>query len=118
MNAARRTALSFCAAAMLHACAVPQPRDDKPQSPFRDPAMTVESAAGATTPGRTKQDIAALLGPANAVRLDSGHEVWIYRARPPKSRPTEDQPELVVLFSPAGVVEKSRVRPAYPRAAP
>lgn len=110
--------ISLGCAALLAGCAVPQPQDDRPQPPFRDPAMTVESAAGAASPGRTKQEIAALLGPAVAVRLDSGHEVWVYRPRPPKSRPTEDQPELVLLFSPAGVVEKSRVRPAYPRGAP
>lgn len=118
MKAFASRCISLGLATLLAACAVPQPQDDKPQPPFRDPAMTVEGAAGISTPGRTKQEIAALLGPAVAVRLDSGHEVWVYRPRPPKSRPTEDQPELVVLFSPSGVVEKSRVRPAYPRAAP
>jgi hypothetical protein len=51
------------------------------------------------------------LGPAESVRFDSGHEVWVYRAK--NVRTPSASPELVILFSPQGVVKKLRARPAY-----
>lgn len=83
--------------------------------PFRDPAMTMESARGTIVPGQsTKADVAAALGAApvaTVVKFDSGWEVWAYRKKTPQ--PTVTNPELVILFTPAGIVKKTRIRPAY-----
>ncbi|MBC7435293.1 MAG: hypothetical protein H7332_04400 [Bdellovibrionales bacterium] len=77
-----------------------------------DPTMTLQRATELAVPGRaTKADIAAALGPAGVVRFDSGYEIWVYRERP--AQPNADSAELVILFTPAGVVQKARVRPAY-----
>jgi hypothetical protein len=79
---------------------------------FRDPAMTVQSAAGALVAGRsTREEAAARLGPAQVVRFDSGYEVWAYRGR---ASGQGDAPELVLLFDPAGVLSKHRVRAPGP----
>ena len=52
----------------------------------------------------------AALGAATVINFDSGYEVWVYRA---KSRgAAENTAEFVVLFTPDGVVKKSRLRPA------
>jgi hypothetical protein len=84
--------------------------------PFRDPAMTMESAQGAIVAGQsTKVDVAAALGAApvaTVVKFDSGWEVWVYRKKTPQ--PTVTNPELVILFTPDGIVKKTRIRPAYP----
>jgi hypothetical protein len=84
-----------------------------PASPpaFRDPALNVQGAAAVVVPGQsTKQQVAALLGPAESFRFDSGYEVWAWRGKPAKAAPS--QPEVVVLFSPDGIAQKVRVRPA------
>jgi hypothetical protein len=73
--------------------------------------------------GRTRAEVMAALGPATVVRFDSGYEVWVYRFVEPAARRQGrrgDAPaagddassELVMLFAPAGVVTKVRVRPA------
>ncbi|WP_431095062.1 hypothetical protein [Polaromonas aquatica] len=84
--------------------------------PFRDPAMTMESAQGAIVAGQsTKADVAAALGAApvaTVVKFDSGWEVWVYRKKAPQ--PAVTNPELVILFTPDGIVKKTRIRPAYP----
>lgn len=81
--------------------------------PFRDPAMTMESAQGAIVAGQsTKADVVAALGDAaTSVKFDSGFEVWVYRKKTPQ--PTAANPELVILFTPGGVVKKTRIRPVY-----
>ena len=81
--------------------------------PFRDAAMTMESAQGAIVAGQsTRADVAAALGAATVVKFDSGWEVWVYRQK--VQQPTVANPELVILFTPDGVVKKTRIRPAYP----
>ena len=86
---------------------------DDLQPPFRDKTLAMQSAQGMVTPGTSnKADVTAALGPAaSVVRFDSGYEVWIYREKPPKS-PTPGA-ELVILFSPSGIVQKTRIRPRY-----
>lgn len=80
--------------------------------PFRDPVMTMESAQGVIVAGQsTKADVAAALGNATVVKFDSGGEVWVYRKKTPQ--PTVTNPELVILFTPDGIVKKTRIRPAY-----
>jgi hypothetical protein len=55
----------------------------------------------------TKADIAAALGEATTIRFESGYEVWLYRLG---SR--DGHAEFVILFTPTGVVAKSRLRTA------
>ena len=76
--------------------------------------------------GGTRGDVIAAFGPATVIRFDSGYEVWLYRleepasAHKPGNAPTTPEPahsdrpssELVLLFSPSGVVDKVRVRSA------
>lgn len=86
-------------------------------TPFRDATMTMQRATELAVPGQTtKAEVAAALGAANVVSFDSGYEIWVYREKP--SEPNADSAELVILFTPAGVVQKSRTRPAYRKGSP
>lgn len=106
----RRADLAVPALVLLVAgCAGPSPlsRADGPM--FRDPRLAPQAAAAAIAPGRsTRAEVAALLGDADRVAFDNGHEVWVYRAHPVR----QGQPEMVLLFGPEGVVKKLRVRDA------
>ena len=80
--------------------------------PFRDPALSMQGALEAVTIGTSsQQDVMAALGSATVVRFDSGYEVWVYRKNPLRSEAANA--ELVILFSPSGIVKKMRIRPAY-----
>lgn len=57
-----------------------------------------------------KAEVAAALGPAIVISFDSGYEVWVYRW-PGADRTPRAATELVLLFDPAGVLTKARVRP-------
>ena len=72
----------------------------------------MQSASDSITIGKSsKADVLAALGPATVIHFDSGYEVWVYRT---KSRePAEAKAEFVILFSPDGVVRKTRLRPGY-----
>jgi hypothetical protein len=61
--------------------------------------------------GSSKQEVRAALGEGAAIRFDSGYEVWSYDFGPPQ-KPRHARDELVVLFSPSGVVSNTRLRPA------
>ncbi len=108
-----RAAVALAACLWLAGCAGPGGLfGAEAAPPFRDPAMTMESAQGAIVAGQsTKADVAAALGNATVVKFDSGWEVWVYRKKAPL--PTVAKPELVILFTPAGIVKKMRIRPAY-----
>jgi hypothetical protein len=108
-----RISLLLACCVGLAACAGPGGHGaDDLQPPFRDKALTMQSAQGMVTPGAsTKADVVAALGPATVVRFDSGYEVWAYRERPPKS--AAPGAEFVILFAPSGVVQKTRIRPRY-----
>ena len=81
--------------------------------PFRDPTMTMQNARDAIAVGAaTKADVIAALGPATAVKFDSGFEVWVYGAKSSSEAATSEA-EFVILFAPSGVVTKTRLRPAY-----
>ena len=103
-----------CACCMwLAACAGPglfYASTDAP--PFSNPALSMQSASDSITSGKSsKADVLAALGAATVINFDSGYEVWVYRV---KSRePAETKAEFVILFSPDGVVKKTRLRPAY-----
>ena len=64
----------------------------------------------------TKADVIRALGKTTAIEFDSGYEVWVYRlTREPPVAGDAGRAEFVVLFSPAGVVTKTRVRPVVAR---
>lgn len=80
---------------------------------LRDKTMSVERAQSSLVIGQTtKADTLAALGPATVITFDSGYEVWAYRTAPTRSSSRDANAELVILFAPAGVVHKSRIRPA------
>jgi len=103
--------LFLCAGVVLAGCAGPGGVEDT-RPPFRDAALSMQAAQGRVIPGTsTKADVAAALGPATVVRFDSGYEVWAYREKPPRSE--TPGAEFVVLFTPSGIVQKTRIRPRY-----
>ena len=96
----------------LAACVAPGLFNNGPSAPpFSNPALSMQNASDSVVVGKTsKADVLATLGPATMISFDSGYEVWVYRA---KSRgAAENTAEFVVLFTPDGVVKKSRLRPA------
>lgn len=64
--------------------------------------------------GSSKQDVRAAFGDGVPIRFENGYEVWAYDFGPPQ-RPRHAREELVVLFSPSGVVSNTRLRPAPAR---
>jgi hypothetical protein len=94
----------------LSGCALvapPQPAE-KPLGPGE--IASALAAEGALAPGRsTKADVRAALGPGTVVDFASGYEVWVYR-QPPREKPPAPGAELVLLFSPDGILSKTRVR--------
>ena len=80
--------------------------------PFSNPTLSMQSASDTIAIGKSsKAEVMAALGAATVINFDSGYEVWVYRT---KSRePAEAKAEFVILFSPDGVVRKTRLRPSY-----
>jgi outer membrane protein assembly factor BamE (lipoprotein component of BamABCDE complex) len=125
MNAARapqrpRLALAGVAACLAAACvagcALPAGTlvIDKPESSLLAGGLTAAAAQQAVTVGQsTKAQVAAALGAATVVKFDSGYEVWVYRG-PEVAEARREPDEFVILFSPAGVATRTRVRPGAP----
>jgi hypothetical protein len=67
-------------------------------------------AGGGILTGSAKADVAAAFGEAKVVRFDSGYEMWSYQSE--GNEAPFRKSEFVVLFSPAGVVAKTRLRGA------
>jgi outer membrane lipoprotein SlyB len=106
--------LALCA--WLAGCAGPSgPSNPEGQaSALQGEISWAQGARGAIVIGRSaKSDVVAALGLATVVRFDSGFEVWIYQKNR-SQHATRTQAELVVLFSPSGLAQKARIRPAYP----
>ena len=77
---------------------------------------SIQSANAAITIGTSTQaEVLAALGPSTVVKFDSGFEVWVYRGRLPGtgSNPEIKPAELVILFTPSGIVKKTRIKPRY-----
>lgn len=117
MTASRRPviamAIALAAQIALSGCAGPQRlRQEQAASTFRDPGLTVQAARNLLIPGQSRQaEVLATLGPATVVRFASGYQAWVYRGRPDRrNSEAAEVSELVILFSPAGVVQKARVR--------
>ncbi len=107
------TMLLLAASAWLVGCMGPAGMSgaEASEPTLRDKTMTVQRAKSSLVDGQTtKAETLATLGPAAVVKFDSGYEVWAYRGSQTRSR--DAHAELVVLFTPAGVVQKSRICPA------
>lgn len=105
MMAARRPiprcglACAFACALALGGCASAPP----------PPGAQVEESriAAAALPGQaTRASVLAALGKTRKVVFDSGYETWLYQV----PRRGGAFAEYVILFDPAGVVSKTRVR--------
>ena len=84
-------------------------KSENTDPPFRDQTLSMPAATKLITAGKaTKADLLATLGQAKVITFDSGFEVWVYKGRYAADVPA--QSEFVVLFDPAGVVKKFRVR--------
>ena len=82
------------------------------EQPSRTLATTVPAEArAAVTIGRsTKAEVLAALGKTSAIVFDSGYEVWVYRLRDAANSESATA-EFVLLFDPAGVLARTRIRP-------
>ena len=117
MSARLATALRTCIACVcclwVAGCAGPglfSTSNDAP--PFSNPLMSMQSASNSITIGQSsKADVVEALGAATVITFDSGYEVWVYRAK--SRQPAEAKAEFLILFSPDGVVRKTRLRPTY-----
>ena len=87
---------------------------ERRQQAFREPAMSMQQALQTVRHGESsKADVLATLGPATVVRFNSAYEVWVYRGADAAVGPAAGSgAELVILFDPAGIAVKSRLRPA------
>ena len=114
----RASALAACAlaCAALAGCAGPSLfsgfggfAGSKPL--FANSQLSAQQAGERIVPGTTTQaEVQALLGSATAIDFASGQSVWVYRTTPAKA--ANPGAEFVILFDRAGVVRKTRSRPA------
>jgi hypothetical protein len=115
-------ALALLAALAAAGCAGPRAgaRTGDEVRTLRDPEMSLAQASALVRPGHsTRVGVEAALGPAATVRFGSGHEVWVWRSRVAASgsrqSSREKEPpraEFIVLFSPSGIAQKTRIRQA------
>jgi hypothetical protein len=97
--------------ALLGACAFLQPPPKPADTPL-GPGEIRSARAGesALAVGKsTKADVRAALGEATVVDFASGYEVWVYRERAQEKEPAS-KAELVLLFTPSGILTRTRVR--------
>ena len=109
-----RSSLAALSCIWFAGCAGPfgafSPADSGPT--FRDASMSMQGAKDAVVIGSaTKADVLTALGSGNVVKFDSGFEVWVYKGR--TANTTADRDEFVILFTPSGIVKKTRMRLAY-----
>lgn len=97
------------ACALLAGCALTQPIPvARPLGPGE--IASARQAENALELGKsTKADVKARFGEATALRFATGYEVWVYRERREPKTQTPNL-ELVLLFEPAGILAKTRVR--------
>lgn len=71
--------------------------------------VAAERLAQTVIPGATtRAQLLAAFGPTKSVVFDSGYEAWVYQSPAGGGRFAE----FVVLIDPAGIVAKTRTRPA------
>lgn len=100
---------TLIACAFLAGCALTEPKMvERPLGPGE--IALARQAQNAFELGKsTKADVKALLGEATALEFATGYEVGIYRERRDAKRQTPST-EFVLLFEPAGILAKTRVR--------
>lgn len=86
-----------CLALLLGACAAPAP-----MAPLPEAALLAHAQPDVATSAA----MAAAFGPARVQRFANGYQVWQYRLIRKGPHPAE----LVLLFDPAGVLRKLRLR--------
>jgi len=105
-----RIGAAFALAASIAGCAS-QP-STTPSAIVTSPRKNVVAAdrvKDAVTIGKsTRADVVAALGETLVISFDTGYEIWVYRLA---NAPTA---EFVILFTPAGVVAKTRIRHGPP----
>lgn len=102
-----RASLASVLCALAAGCATTGDMDLSQTKATAVPARAAET--GIVAGKSTKADVMAALGTTTAIPFDSGYEVWVYHlgVDAPAAR---GKTEFVVLFSPAGVVTKTRIR--------
>jgi len=98
--------LAFCAC--VAGCAT---TDGEQPSLTRATTVPAEARAAVTIGRSTKAEILAALGKTAAIVFESGYEVWVYRLRDAVDSQVATA-EFVLLFDPAGVLAKTRIRPS------
>jgi hypothetical protein len=124
-----RAVMLFALCAGLTGCAAPGASSARNAAANAIPA---QQAKDAVSIGKsTKAEIIAALGKTTVISFDSGFEVWVYHltaeraaaaaeaGRVPGERTERGQTargdsEFVLLFNPAGIVTKTRIRPPLP----
>jgi hypothetical protein len=109
-----RASLTYTIAACIAGCAA---TGGPPPTLTKATVVPEGSAKSGITIGKsTKADVVALLGRTTEISFDSGYEVWVYHLTREAQGRTQQQEkaEFVVLFSPTGVVMKTRIRPPAP----
>lgn len=125
MSAPIRIGVAAVSAVCLAGCATPPSiTPSAVVTSSRTKVIATERAKSAVAIGRsTRADVAAALGETLVISFDTGFEVWVYRlagetrmhgvARTGSDEATrETGSEYVILFSPSGLVAKTRIRPA------
>lgn len=100
---------TLIACALLAGCALTEPKPvQRPLGPGE--IASARQAENVLEPGKsTKAEVRALLGEATTLEFATGYEVWVYRERRDPKTQTPSS-ELVLLFEPAGLLAKTRVR--------
>jgi outer membrane protein assembly factor BamE (lipoprotein component of BamABCDE complex) len=93
-----RTLLTLAIAALLSACAT--------SAAPPGTQISEQRLAASTELGATRASVLAALGPTRNIAFDSGYQVWLYQT----PRPGGQFAEYLILFDPAGVVTKKRLR--------
>ena len=100
---------TLIACAILAGCALTEPKTmERPLGPGE--IASARATENALDVGKsTKSEVRAILGEATALEFATGYEVWVYRERRDPKTQTPSS-ELVLLFEPAGILAKTRVR--------
>lgn len=101
----------LAACVFIAGCALLQPPPPPMEAPLRPgEIISAQAARDALSIGKsTKADVRAALGEAVVVDFDSGYEVWVYRERV-KEKASLPPTEFVLLFTPSGILAKTRIR--------
>jgi hypothetical protein len=107
-----RGTLAFASCACIAGCALFQPPQSESAALLPGEIRSAQAANDTVFSGKsTKADVRAALGEPVMIPFDSGYEVWVYRQ---KEKPQDTAPrpstELVLLFGPSGIVNKTRIR--------